>query len=1565
MLSFSCPDSVWMGDDFSQCFREKYLQVRFPVFVVIFSVVIISATVSPWSVQRIFSKSTTSGGDSDQQLRQFHDEELENIDSNYQLETNAETALQSQEDEFVLFDGSFELRPVKQTSFRANATLEQILVIFMILFHGALLVALSLYDRLEINVKSSLISVFYWFYLLLLIVYKNAARLTSVPPSIWIHGIILYFYILINYGLELRSVLGHFRSYTANTIASVDFVVTLTVFIVILVSPVGRPPLYIKVSTGVNPYPEPFASLISRLTFSWVAEIINKGLKHPLEYEDVWEVKEEHKAAKVTNEYRQARGSLSFQKGLFWFVWKDAVIANIDTVIYGLLNCVPALLIRSILKYMEHPDEQPRHMAWLYVTLVAISTLLYSIFNARSFWGFKYLSLKIRSVLMSEIYDTALKRHLTPANQNDSSDVMSIGAIINLMTTDSNTIAENVANANTVVYGSTSIIIALILLVQNLGKSAYVGIFIILSMMPLNYYISKKFGRLTANILNHSDRRVQRTKEALQSIKIIKYFAWEQMFTNELLGIRSKELKEIRKFFALQAVTVIVWYGFPTMVTVVTFGLYTRIEKKELTSSVAFSSLALFNQLREPLELLSDIITVWVNTKISLNRIVKFMSEEPTEKYHQMASATRDPSSPHIGFEDASFAWESSSDDTTAFQLHSLNVHFNVGELTVIVGPTGCGKTSLLLALLGEMRLLKGRVFIPGKAHFGVPKINTDGFSDSIAYCAQQAWLLNDTIRSNILFGLEYDRERYQAVIDCCALRKDLEILDAQDLTEVGEKGIALSGGQKQRISLARAVYSRAKHLLLDDCLSAVDSHSALWIYEKCIAGPLMAGRTCILVSHNVALTLTAAKYVIVMSQGRITAHGGTREVYESGAIPKEETLEQALFGPTIKPSTSAAADTETNILSKNAANIVDRETDNNNNDDDDDEVEASKEPQNINVSHALVERGATGALSFSVYAAYLKSMGGNYFWIVLLVAFLIHQLGLVTQSWWIREWTHSTAVPTGHDDGYYMTIYAVISAFYIFLSFLRSVIVFWGSITASRNMYANLLSTIFRASPRFFDQTPVGRLLNRFSKDVQDMDRRVAPRLLLFAHSAFSLAISLFLIISVIPSFALGAVAMCVAFYFVVHDFSVPTRELRRLKAALYSPIYQHFGETLNGLSTIRAYGYEKQFIDKNTISIDRSARPNLAESACVRWMAFRVETIAGIGSALAAAMIMGSSDRIDSSLAGLCLTYAITFLDSMLWFVLWYIMVDLDMNSVERIREYLQIPPEAPQVILETQPARSWPERGTIKVANLSLRYAPDLPLVIHDVSFSASPGSKIGIVGRTGAGKSTIAAAFFRFLEADRGSIVIDGVDISTIGLQTLREALTIIPQDPTLFSGTIRSNLDPFGQYHDSAISEALCRVHLVRNGESGTTSAASSTFENVFQNLDSPIVEGGGNISQGQRQLMCLARSLLKSPKVIILDEAMASVDYYTDELLQKTIRDEFSNMTILTIAHRLRSIIDYDKILVLDAGTVKEFDAPHLLLQQKDSLFRSMCQTSGELATLEELALQSYLNHQG
>lgn len=1479
------------------------------------------------------------------------------------------------------------------------------------------------------------------------------------PPlgGLWYHSTILYPIAFLSIIAPFRSALIHPFSVPSKNFYICQFIFSTFLTYLNWSAKFGNSPARLYISPNRAPNNEPVASIFSKITFSFANGYIWKGYWETITEGQIWELREDDIALIVMKRFKKFSSTLGFGWA-FIRTFKMKFIAGATVAaVYAMAMFGPAMFIKLILSYIENPTV-PKNVAWLYVVGILFFSVLKSLCNGLALQIGRQMALQSRAILISSIYNKALRRKASAQaaalgkekekekkkteGEDEDKDKgkdkeatgtqANVGAIINLMSVDAFKVAELMPGLHYFTSGILQLVFAMLFLWQLLGWSALVGSIGMLIVLPINYLFAKKFAQIQKDLMAVTDQRVEKMNELLQAIRIIKFFAWEDKFADGVLEVREKELKVLRRRFTLFIFGAGLFFATPIFITVITFASYTMLQKQSLTAPIAFTSLAVFNLMKNPLDMLAFLFTEVLQAKVSFNRIQEFLAEDETEKYNQLSSSrdtARLPGQPYIGFQDASFSWSGVTDNgsdknknaaetenlgsstkdnnntpkVNNFKLKDLNIEFPVSKLTVIAGATGSGKTSMLMALLGEMDLDQGKVFLPGACSREDVKIDErTGFTETVAYCSQQAWLLNDTLKNNILFAAEFNEERYNKVIKACQLERDLEILDNGDQTLVGEKGITLSGGQKQRISLARAVYSSSKHLILDDCLSAVDSHTALNIYNDCITGDVTKGRTIILVSHNVALSISQADKVVYVESGRVKAQGTPQEVLATGVLGDDELLHNSSSqAPTRANSSDDLLKNEENKHKKDRA----------------EEQAVGEEPSKQPKSDAKLDEEyvAIGAVDKRVLYNYMAAMGKTLFWLTLLALFIAQQVSNVSLSWWIREWTNKGMVEKvvekvtsvhvsmnelggkmyatwsvlgssnnssddyefivtnnepAHSIWYYLLMYVFIGVCYLAAAMLREAVCYVGGLKASRLIFKKLLISIIRARSRFFDSTPVGRIMNRFSKDVEAMDQDLTPLTIDFFACILTLFTTLGLICFITPPFTIAAFIIFIGYFGIATFYLTSSRELKRLDSVTRSPIFQLFGETLNGITTIRAYGDQRRFIRENLAKIDKNHRPYYYLWMANRWLYFRVETVGGLVCSGAAFFAILSLGKIDSGLAGLSLSYALTFTEVTLWSVRIYAELELQGNSLERVQEYTEVEPEAEPIIEDNRPPVEWPSKGEIEFNDLSLRYAPELPLVIKNATFTVPSFNKVGVVGRTGAGKSTIITALFRLIEADSGFIKVDGLDISTIGLQDLRQALAIIPQDPTLFTGTIRSNLDPFGYYSDVQVFEALRRVHLVpavpdTDTEATSSSAVSQYSENTnqFLDLNSAVTEGGNNLSQGQRQLMCLARSLLKTPKVLLLDEATASIDYETDSKIQNTIRQEFDQTTLLTIAHRLRSIIDYDKILVMDAGCIAEYDEPHTLLQKKDGIFRSMCENSGEFEALTKLAKEAYDNN--
>ncbi len=1561
-------------------------------------------------------------------------------------------------------------------------------------------VALILHSYGPNGTHATVAGIVTWVYVLILTTSRLLLSQTRWRiPRVWNHTAALYGLMWLFSLIIFRSALVHPRSRVAQALIISEFSLNSLLFGIAITTRKGNKAVVLEWENDIEPSREPLASLLSLATFGWVDAIVWQGYKKTFELPDVWNLVPKDKAAAVLADYRQLKKTTALTWHLMRY-FKGSLITQCSFAVFsGFFTFAPTLLLKSILEYIEDPGTAPRNVIWLYVILLSFTDIVRSYADGQALWLGRKICLRLRAIIIGEIYAKALRRKAAAGNDTvlgdkkdkedaaktsnwkkalgiggkkkedaqrslldpttapeanptakGSDEQVNVGTIINLMSVDSFKVSEITAYLHFLFAAApTQLIVAVYLLYKILGYSSIPGLVVMFILLPVNIMFARGFGRFQKKIMAATDKRIHTTNEVLQNIRIIKFFAWERRFSSIVNEKRAVELKALRSKYILWAFAVAVWNTVPVIITFFSFLVYTMVEKKPLYPSIAFTAISLFSILRVPLDQLGDMIAHVQESKVSIDRVEEFLNEEETEKYEQLRHDNLDENGEQmIGFKNATFSWggkEAEGEEiSTAFRLMDVDIKFEIGKLNIIAGPTGSGKTSLLMALLGEMTLIQGKVFLPGGySREDVRPGPETGLTESVAYCAQQAWLVNANIKENILFAAPLDEKRYKDVIVACALERDLEILDAGDETLVGEKGITLSGGQKQRISLARALYSNSKHVLLDDCLSAVDSHTAKWIFDNCIRGPLMQGRTCLLVTHNLALCVPQSKYVVLLDNGKIEVQGLAEEVIASGKLG-EDVFKSRPGSAAISRIPSRVPSSVGDESGETVIDDADRADVNGNGKLTKVKSKGShKEPK----KDAMEETKAEGGVKWTVLALYLKSMGPWYvliplpvvdftnwnfrwFWVLAVLVFGVQQIGSLAANIWIRQWANqyeteslgAYSVPVNSyigntistvkvassrmsqiqpyfdpnktsliakiapdvDVSYYLTVYALIGIVCMLVALFRDFWLFFGSLTASWKIHQRLMHSVTRAKFKFFDVTPLGQIMNRFSKDLEAVDQEVAPIAIGVMSCALAIIVTVALISAITPGFLIAGVFISAMYFFVGKFYLRSSRDLKRLESVQRSPLFQQFGETLSGITTIRAYGDERRFIRDNMLRINTHSRPFIYMWATNRWLAFRIDVIGDLVAFFAGAFVIFSIGKIDAGSAGLSLSYAISFTENVLWLVRLYALNEQNMNAVERIKEYLDVEQEAEPVIEKTRPAANWPSEGSVEFSNYTTRYRPDLEPVLRNVSFKINPLEKVGIVGRTGAGKSSLALALFRGLEAEEGEILIDDVDIGRIGLQDLRESITIVPQDPTLFTGTIRSNLDPFSLFTDEDIFTALRRVQLIgtaasvtnpstplstsrpttpgqANGSSSPTGTSSPiTNKNVFLNLSSPVTESGNNLSQGQRQLLCLARAMLKNPKVLMMDEATASIDYNTDSKIQETIRELKS--TIITIAHRLQTIVDYDKVLVLDKGCVVEYGHPYELLKKegKDAIFKGMCEMSGDMEALQKAAKKAW-----
>ncbi|KAL4247270.1 ATP-binding cassette transporter C [Abortiporus biennis] len=1117
--------------------------------------------------------------------------------------------------------------------------------------------------------------------------------------------------------------------------------------------------------------------------------------------------------------------------------------------------------------------------------------------------------------------------------EKEKGDSNLVGKINNLVTADINNIqgGQNVLFA--IFETPLQIVLSLIALYKILGWSVVPGIAVMIISLPIPVYITKYMNDIQVTRMKKSDARVQSVTETINVIRMIKLFGWERKMSDQLADKRQEELDYVWKSKVLEAISNAITSMVPIGTMIATFLTQTIILKRPMTASIIFPAIAIFLNVEDNLYNFFRILPATVQAKVSLDRINDFLNE--TELLDQFSPGTSgtlptiasepvdQPDAP-IGIRSTSFTWTSDTSSISSdgfitpggtrrrnFKLRiEGEVFFKKGRVNLIVGPTGSGKTSFLMALLGEMH----------NEPMGPESLVSLPRQEGIAYHAQESWVLNETIKNNILFGSPYDEERYNAVIEQCGLKRDLTLFDAGDATEVGEKGLTLSGGQKARITLARAVYSPAKILLLDDVLAALDVHTAKWIVQKCFQGDLVRGRTVILVTHNIALTAPIAEFVVSLgNDGRIVSQGSL-----SHALAEDKNL-------------SAELAKEKKTIEE-AEEAIDEEI--------------PGEPVKKSDGKLIVEEEiAEGHVGWTSLKLLFANMAGRHGLLIYWVAFwslaILFRISANVEAYVLALWANAydTHEPSEVSDPFYLGLYCANVALSITFFLISFPLFMLGTLRASRAIHKMLIDSMFGAPLRWLDKTPASRIIARCTQDIAAIDGPVATFMGALIDITLSIVVKFFAVLLISPLFGVIGLAVALAGGWLGNIYMQAQLPVKRENSNAKSPVLGHFGAAIAGLVSIRAYGAQDMFRQESYKRIDVYTTTGRIFWDLNRWIGIRTDALGGIFSAGLAAYLLYQG-RTNAADTGFSLNMAIGFSTLLLYWVRIFNLVETNGNSLERIQQYLEIDQE-PKPTKTGVPPAYWPASGELVVENLSARYSADGPKVLQNISFHIKSGERVGIVGRTGSGKSSLTLALLRCILTE-GTVLYDGVDTSTLNLDALRSQITIIPQVPELLSGTLRQNLDPFEQYDDALLNDALRAAGLFSLQDEGDEGKIT---------LDTAISGGGSNLSVGQRQILALARAIVRQSKLLILDEATSAIDYETDTVIQQSLRKELrKDVTLLTVAHRLQTIMDADKIMVLDAGRITEFGAPIELLQNPDGMLRALVDESGDREKLLDMA---------
>uniref|UniRef100_A0A8C6UG54 ABC-type glutathione-S-conjugate transporter n=1 Tax=Neogobius melanostomus TaxID=47308 RepID=A0A8C6UG54_9GOBI len=1279
----------------------------------------------------------------------------------------------------------------------------------------------------------------------------------------------------------------------------------------------------IQLAMDENPCPVKDASFLSKILFWWFTGLVVKGYRSPLEAEDLWTLRDEDTSQKIISELQQewtaecaklqrqekalasglALGSrlpdqaqllrkLQKEQSSGFFLLRTLArnfgpyfLTGTLCIIFhdAFMFAIPQVL--SLLLSFMRDDDAPLWKGYFYATLMFLLSCLQSLFNHQYMYMCFTVGMRVKTAVMGLVYRKSL------VINSSARRTCTVGEIVNLVSADTQKLMDFVVYFNAVWLAPIEIALCLFFLWQHLGPSALAGIATVILIFPLNGFIAKKRSKLQVQ-MKYMDGRIRLMNEILNGIKILKFYAWEKAFLEQVLGYREKELKALKKSQILYSISIASFNSSSFLIAFAMFGVYVMIDARNvLDAQKVFVSMALINILKTPLSQLPFAIStsIVLQAVVSLRRLGKYLcSEELKTDNVSKAPLT----SGRIVVDNGTFSWSAEGPPC----LRRINVRVPRGSLVAVVGHVGSGKSSLLSAMLGETEKRNGSVSVKG----------------SVAYVPQQAWIQNATVQDNITFGRDKLKSWYNRVLEACALVPDLDILPAGDATEIGEKGLNLSGGQKQRVSLARAVYRKADVYLLDDPLSAVDAHVGQHIFDKVI-GPkgVLRDKTRVLVTHGMSF-LPQADLILVLAEGEISESGSYQELLSRNGAFAE--FIHTFANTERKESVMQRGNAYFRKMFKQFLN-------------------STYDPEDLG-KLTQADIAFTGRVRLEMYKKYFKTIGLALIMpIVFLYAF--QQGASLAYNYWLSMWADDPVVNgTQIDTDLKLAVFGALGLAQGIAIFGTTVAISICGIIASRHLHMELLINVLRSPMSFFESTPSGNLLNRFAKDIDAIDCMVPEGLKMMLSYVFKL-MEVCIIVLIATPFAAVIILPLSILYACVQSFYVATScQLRRLEAVSRSPIYTHFNETVQGASVIRAFGEQPRFILQANQRVDFNQTSYFPRFVATRWLAVNLEFV-GNGVVLAAAIlsVMGKS-TLSPGIVGLAVSHSLQVTGILSWIVRAWTDVENNIVSVERVNEYAETAKEADWTIEGSSLPLAWPQNGTIEFQDYGLQYRKGLELALKGITLNVPEREKVGIVGRTGAGKSSLALGIFRILEAAKGKIFVDGVNIADIGLHDLRSRITIIPQDPVLFSGSLRMNLDPFDTYSDEEVWSALELAHL------------KNFVSNLPDKLGYECSEGGENLSLGQRQLVCLARALLRKTKILVLDEATAAVDLETDMLIQSTIRTQFEDCTVLTIAHRLNTIMDYTRVIVMDRGHISENDSPANLIAQRGQFYR-MCREAG------------------